>query len=310
LRAEHVEQFEVDINVASGAVFSVCVSGPGAVHLSGYFNRLLYQESDSNEESYSYSDSDSKMIYLVRLNCGIIWKEDLQNLLLVKTIKKKGMWKLCLQVQIWMKNKEVQRAQSSPKTSSKFKQTTSSLKLPHLHRKERLEKIRLIHLNKNKHLHFPHLTVHKNNHRHKNLKAPLVNNRKLQRLKQHLRKFNLSKHQNRHRARIQQRRKRKRRKVLVLSQAHPGVNLRPLRLPPHQRQLEFRLPSLALLAVNQLLLAHLEGKTRKRIHKRANSRLLLSSKIRKRLEKREKDLFLVVQNRKNIRRINKGILFR
>jgi len=65
LRAESVEQFEVDINICAGAEFSIAVNGPGEIHLSGYYNRLMYQ--GESEESYSFSDDSRDEVQENRL---------------------------------------------------------------------------------------------------------------------------------------------------------------------------------------------------------------------------------------------------
>jgi len=59
LRAEHSEQFEVDINVASGSTLSFRVKGPGEIHLTGYYNRLQADSDDDENQYDSYSESFS-----------------------------------------------------------------------------------------------------------------------------------------------------------------------------------------------------------------------------------------------------------
>jgi len=63
LRGETCEQFEVDVNICADSIVTLKVSGPGNVHLVGYYNRLSSFESDDDmfgEHNYgSNSDSDS-----------------------------------------------------------------------------------------------------------------------------------------------------------------------------------------------------------------------------------------------------------
>jgi len=58
LRAEGVEQFEVDVNIAAESSISLNVSGPGTVHFVGYYNRLPEDGYSGYSDSLSDFDSD------------------------------------------------------------------------------------------------------------------------------------------------------------------------------------------------------------------------------------------------------------